>query len=562
MLKPDEVQELALKCYENPALFNRTFLPDWFSHPMPWVHRGMIALLSKKVDWLLEFGEEEWPAGKGVWDEKGLEKILNYFGYRSDPDDPKSPMLPLFRLDKTSNGKPGKLSMYYSDRMLFIMPRGISKTTLINADNIKEICYHDNDFLVYLSETGPHAATQLDTVKRQLEGNEAIIQVFGNKKPERNDPEHWSSHMLQTTDGVTVVARGRGGQVRGLNVDGKRPSRIIFDDVEDTESVKTDEQRAKTRQWFTGDVVPALPIIQGSRSGQIIGAGTVLHGDALIINIAKDPEWITVWFGAKDPSGQMLWDKYLTEEQYNAKKRSFIRLGQRSQFRLEFDSSARPEAEQAKFDESYIRYEPRGNAETVARAIVVDPAISDKKGSDFCSFAVVGITEKGIIHLYDVRMEVGMKPQDQVDMYFKLHFLYDCTRHGVEAISYQKALVHLLKEEMFRRGKTYGMKSYFEIDEITHGKTGKVERVEGILAPRYSAGYITHQRRFPEYEEQLLDWPNGKKDGPDAVAMAVALLDPFAAYAHEDEIDGSSKLTKDQYKPLREEFGKDWRRAP
>jgi hypothetical protein len=521
----------------------------------------MLALLSKKVDWLLEFGEETWPSGAAVWDEKGLEKIINYFCYRTDPDDPKSPMRSLFTLDRNSKGKPCKISMFYSDKMLFIMPRGISKTTIINADNIKEICYHDNDFLVYLSETGPHAATQLDTVKRQLESNEMLIQVFGNKKPERNDPEHWSSHMIQTTDGVTVVARGRGGQVRGLNVNGKRPSRIIFDDVEDSESVKTDEQRKKTRDWFFGDVEPALPIISGSRTGQIIGAGTVLDGDALIVNLARDPEWVTVWFGAKDPAGEMLWEHYLTQDKYDKKKIAYIRNGERTRFRFEFDSSARPDVEEAKFHESYIRYEPRGVGDTIVRAIVIDPAISDKKGSDFCAFAVVGMTEKGIIHLYDMRLEVGLSPQAQVDLYFKLHFLWDCKRHGVEAISYQKALVHLLKEEMFRRAKQHGPRAYFEVDEITHGKQNKVERVEGILAPRYSAGYVTHQKRFPEYEMQLLDWPNGKKDGPDAVAMAVALLDPYAAYAYDPENEDEDKLAKDQYQPLAIAVG-DWRRAP
>jgi hypothetical protein len=146
-------------------------------------------------------------------------------------------------------------------------------------------------------------------------------------------------------------------------------------------------------------------------------------------------------------------------------------------------------------------------------------------------------------------------------MYFNLHFAWDCKRHGVEAISYQKALVHLLKSEMFRRSKQHGPRAYFEVDEITHGRKNKVERVEGILAPRYSAGYITHQRRFPDYESQLLDWPNGKKDGPDAVAMAVALLDPYAALSFDPENDDEFKLEKDHFKPLDEELG-EWRRAP
>ena len=67
--------------------------------------------------------------------------------------------------------------------------------------------------------------------------------------------------------------------------------------------------------------------------------------------------------------------------------------------------------------------------------------------------------------------------------------------------------------------------------------------MQGALAPRYKAGYVTHERLFPELKTQLLDWPNGKKDCPDAVAMAVTLLDPYAAQAADPEVD----LGDDQY---------------
>jgi hypothetical protein len=69
---------------------------------------------------------------------------------------------------------------------------------------------------------------------------------------------------------------------------------------------------------------------------------------------------------------------------------------------------------------------------------------------------------------------------------------------------------------------------------ITHARR-KVERIEGVLAPRYASGYITHQRRFHNLESEALDWPNGKKDHLDAVAMGVTLLDPVATFAGPDE---------------------------
>ena len=112
---------------------------------------------------------------------------------------------------------------------------------------------------------------------------------------------------------------------------------------------------------------------------------------------------------------------------------------------------------------------------------------------------------------------------------------------GIESNSYQIALVHLVREEMFRRGL------YFEVEEIKHtvADGNKIKRVEGILQPRAAAGYLSLHRPMPQLLEQLLDWPAGKLDGPDVLAMAISLLDPYAAQATPDHVD----LAKDVFAP-------------
>jgi hypothetical protein len=517
----------------------------------------MLAILTKQVDWLLNFGEEIWPAGKGIWTQDQLEQIIKYFIWQSDPTDPSSPMQPLFVADRTEDGTIQALHLYFSNRMLFIMPRGISKTTLVNAHELREIVQHDTQFLVYLSETATHAELQLETVKRELETNSLLRTVYGNKKPERTDPERWSQKWIETIDGIAIAAKGRGGQVRGMNHRSNRPSEIIFDDVEDKESVKTEEQRDKSSIWLKADVEQALPQIEGKTSGRLIGMGTVLHHDSLLLRLSRDPEYITVRFGAVLPDRDstapsdedMTWLGYMDAEKYRKKRQSFIRGGMAAEFAMEYLSSTKFAGEGAKFAGPF-KYAEMNHLQFPARAIVIDPAISDKKDSDLCAFGVVGMTNQGLIHVLDVFMERGMTPREQIDKYFELKFKWDCTLHGVEAIAYQRALIHLLKEEMFRRGKIMGPKAYFEITPIMHGKTAKIPRVEGVLATRYAAGYVTHQRCFAELEEQFLDWPNGLKDGPDVVAMAVTLLDPLAAFAYDPESADEDKLSRDTMEPL------------
>jgi hypothetical protein len=76
-----------------------------------------------------------------------------------------------------------------------------------------------------------------------------------------------------------------------------------------------------------------------------------------------------------------------------------------------------------------------------------------------------------------------------------------------------------MQEEMGRRQR------FFTIEPIIQGaQQRKDDRIVGILAPRYSNGYIKHRRPFPGLEGNLLDWPNGKKDYADAAAMALTLL--------------------------------------
>lgn len=557
-----EAQDLARLGMEDPGYFCRTFLPEWFPLQMPWVHRGVLAILSRQVDWLLKFGEESWPQETAVWDQTQLENILKYFVWRPEPEDLTSPLVPLFEAERDSKGVIAKLHLSVSDRTLIIMPRGISKTTLLNANELREINYHETEFLVYLSETATHADQQLENVKRQLETNALLQLVFGLKKPDRAASERWTLGLIETTDGVVVAAKGRGGQVRGMNHFGRRPSKIVADDVEDKESVKTEEQRDKTRTWLKSDVEPALPQIDGKRKGSIIMLGTVLHHDSLLMSLSRDPEWVTIRFGAVGPGGNvadpteadMLWAHYMSAAAYKRKRRSYQRIGKLAEFSMEYLSSVKAEDDNSKFKSEYIRYAALNKDIFPGIAIAMDPAISDKKESDYCAFAVVGMSPKGQVHVFDIYMERGMTPREQVDKYFELHFLWNCTKHGIESIGYQQALIHLMKEEMFRRGKIMGPKAYFEIEPIKHGKLGKVTRVEGTLSPRYASGYITHQRRFPLLEEQLLDWPNGKKDGPDVVAMAVTLLDPLAAFAFDPESEDEDKLAKDQYESLEQQI--------
>lgn len=524
------IEKLAARGFADPGWFCEFFLQGWFPTPLKWVQLGVLAILTRRCRFLENYSDEV------------VGKIIANFTYKENPDDELSPDIPIFSRDEE-----GHLVMTLGDFTLVMMPRGFAKTTIANSATLWHIVYQECKYPLYLSETMGHASQQMTNVARQLTNNVRLTAIFGNLKPEQRSGLRWSESegIMETTTGVTIAARGRGGQVRGLNVDAIRPDRIIFDDVEDLESVETDAQRAKTSDWFFADVLPALSRRPGTNT--ITGLGTMLHKDALLPTLMRDPEWTVIKFGAVDREGMALWPENFSVEWLERKKRSFAVAGKLHKFYLEYFNMIRS-PETAKFKGPF-EVAPKTLEEVPHRAIAIDPAISKKKRAAYCTITVVGMTRNGVIMILDTWGKIGATPREQVDMYFKLWQKWQMKgqRAGVESIAYQAALVHLLQEEMFRR------KIYFEITPLTHGEK-KEERIEGILQPRYANGFIQHQRRFVQLETQLLDWPNGGFDWADSAAMAVSLLDDFAAVA-----GGEGEAEKDTMPPLDEVFGGEWR---
>lgn len=517
--------EIAIRNIQNPDLFLRSYLEEWFPGPIPWFHKGIIAILTRRCAFLERASKEE------------LDKITRHFVWKANPFDVESPEVPIFRFVD------GHMTMSVRRYTVIMMPRGYSKTTLFNGTNLYKIVHLLSKFILYGSESGSHATMQLGNIKEQLESNELILKTYGNLVGPK-----WTQDDIETSTGVKVVARGRGGQIRGLLRGSQRPDNIGLDDVEDEESVLTDAQRQKARQWIMRSVMPALP--RQSQTATFTMLGTLLHNDAAMMTLAKDPRVTFVRFAAVDRDGDALWDAHMSLDQLEAEKAAYSLAGDLSGFYLEYMSEL-SSIETAKFKNI-----PHGTLQSgeayVSLALAVDPAISPAPGADFFVIAVVAMTNKGRFIVLDAEGGKGILPREQIDRIFSMYKKWFKATNirpivGVEAISYQVALVHLLREEMFRQPKADRV--YFEVIPIKHAnkdgkQQSKIKRVEGVLQPRYANGHIFHAEVFPELEMQLRDWPNGKKDFPDAVAMAITLLDPFAANAAED---GGESLAKDAY---------------
>jgi len=513
-----DIKAIIARCLRDPVFFCRTFLEDWFPDEMPWVHRGLLAIMTQRCSFLEQYGD--------------MDKIIRHFVWSPDPFAAPEDLVeyPIFSYDEA-----GVLTMTIAPNTGVMMPRGFSKTTLCNAKNLWKILHSLTKFTLYVSESGPHASTQLGNIKTQLESNEKIRAVYGDLVGKK-----WTEDEIICANGVYVAARGRGGQVRGLLKNGNRPDDITIDDLEDEESVLTDGQRAKAKKFLYSSVMPALRKVLakgGVIRPTLTMLGTLLHKEAVLMTVAQDPEFNFIRFAAVDRDGDALWADNMSLEALEKKKFAMSLAGELASYYMEYMSKL-SDASTAKFS-NVRRGEPKWD-EINGLAIAVDPAISEALKADFFSIVVMAMEKGGQLWVLDTFIKKGVLPREQIDKIFEYYVKWKryYPKVGIESIAYQKALVHLVREEMFRK------KEYFEITEIAGHAQSKDKRILGILQPRYANGYIKHCGRHTELETQLLDYPNGKKDGPDAAAMCVTLLDPYAASAV-----GDKDLAEDEYDP-------------
>lgn len=531
------IKEAVIRSARDPVFFLRFFLIHWFPSPLPAFHLGIIALRTKKVEFL-----NSYPAAH--------EFLLKFFVYEPDRRGTESgeggesaTPLRVFYKDPAGN-----MRMRWKPNLNLIIPRGYSKTTLNKGISIYE-CLTDNTlFEVFISETATHSETQVNDIKVELETNTKLRAGYGNQVPTKANSEKWTAKELQLRNGAIITSRGRGGQVRGMTFQGRRPNKIVLDDVEDDESVRTEEQRKKTKGWFYAAVVPAGQIMEGSEQEewaqeplQIISLGTLLGAECLVLALTSDSEFGTIRFGAviDEDSQEMLWDYKLSWDSYQKKRQRYRNVGELDKFTREFDSSIRV-SEDAIFPEIFI-YQPVARKDLIDVAVAMDPAISDSAAADEAAIVASGRErESGALWLLDEWGGRGKSPTKILDAFFAMHKKWQATKAGIEAIAYQASLIHLAKERMAEN------REFFVVEAITHNtRLSKEARIVGMLSPRYQMGYLKHIRPLPKLESNLADWPDGKRDFADAAAMSLKLLGETAGLRMDGALDNLPSFNTD-----------------
>jgi predicted phage terminase large subunit-like protein len=457
-------------------------------------------------------------------------------------------------------------------RQALAAPRGNAKSTIKSLlFPLHDIVYRRERYIVIFSATMAQAQQRLKNLRREIEKNECLRAVYAE---ELRKTGSWTARAM-SIGGIQIDVSSAGSEVRGVSSGEWRPTKIILDDVEDSDQVENADLRQHLYDWFR-EVIENL----GDRYTHIDVVGTILHPDSLLSQLLERPDfegrkWRSV---VRFANRADLWDEWRRRytDLGNSRRQSSARIyfnkrrdemlegaqalwpekedyyelmiqlatrGRRAFFKEKQNEPLR--ADSAVFDPSTFRYFHREGDKLILETPLTPstkstppaPSLSQlrlvgfldsamgkgarRKRGDFAAIATVGADESGRLYVLDIWLERAT-PSEQARRIFAQHELWNYSNFGIEAIGFQGLIVEPI-ESVRKTRLAGGEKADLAIQEITPSGS-KVERV-AALEPLIHNGWLLFDRALgDEFFAQLEQFPRGRHDdGPDALAAAVEL---------------------------------------
>ncbi len=151
----------------------------------------------------------------------------------------------------------------------------------------------------------------------------------------------------------------------------------------------------------------------------------------------------------------------------------------------------------------------------------VDPAISLNDGADYTATVVVHFDEDKRAYVEHASRQ-RLTATETVRWIWKIYQEFKPMIIGIEDVAYQKALLHILAEDMIQTGRTIPIKglkrSRIANDGSKRTSNDKHFRIRGLV-PRFEFNKLFLNEGLDDLVMELLAFPRGKHDDlPDALA--------------------------------------------
>jgi predicted phage terminase large subunit-like protein len=356
------------------------------------------------------------------------------------------------------------------DGHLDLWARGHYKSTIITfGATIQDILKDQETTACIFSHTRPNAKAFLRQVKRELEDNELLKRLYPDvlwTDPRRQSPLWSEDHgLIVRRRGNPKEATLEAWGVVDAQPTGKHYQVLVYDDVVSLESVGTPDMRAKVLASFE---VSLNLVAKGARLRML---GTRWHYADAYQELERRGTFTVRRHPARDPDGRAV---LMTEEEL---ERRLIDLGPYAwSAQMMLDPKGGPGVGfRDEWKRTWLGEIRPGN-----RYLLVDPANSKRKRSDFTAMWLVECCEDGKAYVRDmVRDRLDLR--ERVAAAIALHRQWRPRRVGWEEYG-------LAADVQALRGEQDATGYRFEVVSLA-GKLAKEERI-GRLIPLFAAGRV------------------------------------------------------------------------
>lgn len=372
-------------------------------------------------------------------------------------------------------------------RSLFIAPRGFAKSTLCSRFfPLWMAVYGKKQDIFLISATIPLAKENLRIIRNELEGNEKLIEDFGELQSDK-----WTEEHLVLTNNVIIRAKGQGFQIRGF-----RPDMIICDDLESDSVIYSKEQRDKLENWFFRTLLPTLKPDQN-----LIYIGTKLHQFALISKLQKKPEFKSNLYRAL-VNGKSIWEDMWPTAELLKRRKDFGEYA----FQAEYQNNPLSLTEQP--IKPHFIEGVKAEGKKVLRCMSIDPAISEKESADFRAIQIMDKTEDGKFkEVLTITGRWGI--DEQVEKVLDNYIIYKPDRVLLEEVAFQKVMRKLIIDKSRERN------IYIPITRAELG-VGDNKRPKDKMTRLLQVIHLFEQKLVQidneETKQELLSFPFGDYD--------------------------------------------------
>lgn len=400
-------------------------------------------------------------------------------------------------------------------------PREHAKSTFFSFGvPVHDVSYALKHFIMIISDSNDQATGFTLPIRIELEENPRLKHDFGDMHGRK-----WRDSDFVTSNGVRVLARGRGEKVRGLKNLQYRPDRVIIDDLENDKNVMNPKIVKEALDWLLQAVLGSLADGYSMLMvGNLFAPRSVLN-QMLTMTDEETGERLypcgkvyDCWVDYGKPEQRPLWPGLWPAERLGKRRR------QMGTVRFNKEMRNLVGAEDSPIRENWIVYVPA--VEIMVRkewqiASFLDPSAKSASVNDFKAIITVGKNPENqvmdVVHAWIRHATVN----EMWKMVWEIDEEFVCGM-GVEINMFQDFLI----DSYEHHAKMFGR--YLRLSKVHHA-TDKIARIINRLSGpiefgrlRFSKGN-SDQDRLVEQLIYIMD-ANVHDDGPDALEGAVSMV--------------------------------------